>query len=157
MEHIAIVRAATQKQYDEAVLLIREYAAWLNFDLSFQNFEAEMASLPDMYNVRDGGLFIAYLDEDPVGIIGLRRFNNTDGEVKRMFVKTQARGRGIGKLLLRTCIDMAKALDYQSLKLDTADFMKSAIELYVDQGFVEIPAYRYNPQEGARYFELMLR
>ena len=153
---IEIIPAATEQHFADARTLILEYVEWLNFDLSFQNFDQEMASLPAMYNINDGGLFIAYLNGEPVGVIGLRRLSETEGEVKRMFVKETARGHSIGKLLLTKCIDTAKVLRYRSLKLDTADFMKAAHKLYIDHGFLEIPAYRYNPQEGARYFELDL-
>jgi putative acetyltransferase len=154
---IEIILASTERHFSDAQKLILEYVEWLNFDLSFQNFDLEMASLPAMYNIKDGGLFIVYSNGEPSGVIGLRRFSATDGEVKRMFVKETARGHGIGKLLLLKCIDTAKALRYASLKLDTADFMKAAHKLYIDHGFVEIPAYRFNPHEGARFFELDLR
>lgn len=153
---IELITASTERHFVDARDLILEYAAWLNFDLAFQHFDQEMASLPAMYNGRDGGIFIAYMNGQPVGVIGLRRFSETAGEVKRMFVKDSARGNGIGKRLLSTCIDTARSLGYRSLKLDTADFMQSAIKLYSAHGFNEIPAYRYNPQEGARYFELDL-
>ncbi|MEJ1240615.1 GNAT family N-acetyltransferase [Chryseolinea sp. T2] len=156
MNHVRITRVNTPEQYEEASRLIREYAAWLNFDLAFQNFEAEMSSLPAMYNDADGGLFIAYLDNQPAGVIGLRRLENVEGEIKRMFVKQEARGHGLGSMLLKTCISKAKELQYHSLKLDTTNDMKSAIKLYEDHGFAEIPAYRYNPEKGARYFELHL-
>jgi putative acetyltransferase len=154
---IEIVPAATMAQYADATALILEYSQWLNFDLAFQLFDQEMASLSIMYNQSNGGLFVAYLDGAPVGVIGLRRLSETEGEVKRMFVQDRARGNGIGKMLLEKCIDVARALKYQSIKLDTTDFMKFAIKLYTDHGFREIPAYRYNPQEGARYFELRLQ
>jgi putative acetyltransferase len=154
---IEIVPATTTAQYADATALILEYSQWLNFDLAFQLFDQEMASLSIMYNQSNGGLFVAYLDGAPVGVIGLRRLSETEGEVKRMFVQDRARGNGIGKMLLEKCIDVARALKYQSIKLDTTDFMKFAIKLYTDHGFREIPAYRYNPQEGARYFELRLQ
>jgi carbonic anhydrase len=151
------IRAA-QHPHDflDAGQLIMEYVSWLGFDLAFQNFDQEMAGLPVMYNPQDGGLFIAYLQGKPVGISGLRRFSATDAEVKRMFVKDEAKGMGIGKQLLRKCIETAKTLKYKSIKLDTAAFMHAAIKLYTDHGFVEIPAYRFNPHDHARYFELVL-
>ena len=155
--HIEITRASTNQHYLDATALILEYARGLTFDLSFQNFDKEMASLPDMYSSTAGGLFVAYLDREPVGVIGLRMFEKNEGEVKRMFVKETARRHGIGQRLLRTCIDTARALGYESLKLDTTAFMTAAIKLYTDNGFVEVSAYRYNPQEGARYFELKLK
>jgi carbonic anhydrase len=156
MRTIEIKSAQTPQDLLDAKQLILEYVSWLGFDLAFQNFDQEMAGLPDMYNPQDGGLFIAYLDTKPVGIAGLRRFSATDAEVKRMFVKDVAKGMGIGKQLLRKCIETAKTLNYNSIKLDTAAFMHAAIKLYSDHGFVEIPAYRFNPHDHARYFELVL-
>ena len=154
---IEIVQATTKAHYADATALILEYAKWLNFDLAFQLFDQEMASLPIMYNESHGGLFIAYLNNEPVGVIGLRWLNQDDSEVKRMFVQERARGNGIGKLLLTKCIDTARRLQYKSIKLDTTDLMQYAIKLYTDHGFEEIPAYRYNPQEGARYYQLKLK
>lgn len=137
-------------------MLIREYAATLGFDLAFQNFDKEMTALSEMYNDNEGGLFIAYVDAKPVGVAGVRRFNTTDAEVKRMYVKTTVRGLGVGKLLLQKCIEAAAKLEYRAIKLDTTSDMKAAMKLYTAHGFVEIDAYRFNPQENARYFELVL-
>lgn len=156
MLKIEIKPANTPEELSHAKALILEYVTWLGFDLAFQNFDAEIADLPKMYNPADGGLFIAYLNHAPVGIAGLRRFSQTDAEVKRMFVKDSAKGKGIGKQLLRTCIETARKLGYQTVKLDTAAFMNAAIKLYTDHGFVEIDAYRFNPHDHARYFELKL-
>jgi len=136
--------------------LILEYVKWLGMDLSFQNFDKEMNSLPETYGNRDGRLFIAVRNDKAVGVAGIKRFNEKECEVKRMFVQPASRGLGIGKLLLTECIEAAKRLHYQVIKLDTADFMRSAIKLYTDNGFVEISAYRHNPHEEARYFELSL-
>ena len=158
MDKSVQIRLAQHPQdFSDAKELILEYVSWLGFDLAFQNFDKEMAGLPDMYNEKDGGLFIAYLDTRPVGVVGLRRFNETDAEVKRMFVKDEAKGKGIGKLLLRKCVDTALSLNYTSIKLDTAAYMHAAIKLYTNHGFVEIPAYRFNPHDHARYFELVLK
>lgn len=156
MTKIEIKTAITPQHFLDAKELISEYVTWLGFDLAFQNFDAEMADLPKMYNQKDGGLFIAYINNAPVGIAGLRRFSASDAEVKRMFVKDTAKGMGIGKQLLRTCIETARKLGYQTIKLDTAAFMHAAIKLYTDHGFVEIDAYRFNPHDHARYFELTL-
>ncbi len=155
--HIQIITAQTQQHYSDAKDLIVEYVKWLNFDLSFQNFDQEMADLSKMYNALDGGLFIGYLNDQPVGIAGLRRFSEEDAEVKRMFVRDEAKGKGVGKLLLQQCIATAKALHYTSIKLDTGAFMKAAIHLYITHGFAEIPAYRFNPHESAKYYELNLK
>ena len=155
-DQLSIKTAQTKDDYFLAKKLILEYVAWLGFDLSFQNFDAEMEELSEMYNEKNGGLFLAFKNDKAVGVAGLRRFSITESEVKRMYVKVEARGLGIGKLLLLKCIETARKAGYKKIKLDTADFMQSAIKLYTDNGFVEISAYRYNPHEAARYFELDL-
>jgi putative acetyltransferase len=156
MTKIEIVTAQNPQHFSDAKELILAYVQWLNFDLSFQNFDQEMADLPKMYSSTDGGLYIAYLNHHPVGVVGLRRLTETEAEVKRMFVRDEAKGKGIGRALLTTCIETAKKLNYHAVRLDTAEFMHSAIKLYKDHGFVEIPAYRFNPHDHARYFELTL-
>lgn len=156
MSNISIITAQKPEQYSNARELILIYVKWLNIDLSFQNFDQEMADLPKMYNARDGGLFIAYLDEKPAGVVGLRRLSATEAEVKRMFVRDEAKGKGIGKLLLQQCIAAAKELKYKFIRLDTGSTMKAAVGLYTSHGFKEIAPYRFNPHEGARYFELVL-
>lgn len=137
--------------------LILEYVEWLGIDLSFQNFDKEINTLQVTYSKPDGALFIALKNDKAVGVAGIKRFNEKECELKRMFVQTGSRGLGIGKLLLAKCIAIAKSLNYYTIKLDTADFMKSAIKLYTDNGFAEIAAYRYNPYDEARYFELNLK
>ena len=137
--------------------LILEYTKWLNFDLAFQHIDEERAGLPEMYGNPDGGLILAFLNGKAAGVAGIRKFVGRECELKRMFVKPENRGLGIGKRLLAECIEIAKRLHYEVIKLDTTDFMKPAIRLYSDYGFMEIPAYRYNPHEAARYFELKIK
>jgi carbonic anhydrase len=157
MENNIIIKEARHAEdYSAAKELILEYVTWLGIDLSFQNFDQEMNTLPTTYGNKDGRLFIAFIHDQAVGIAGIKRFNDSACEVKRMYVKPASRGLGIGKRLLMACIDMAKKLNYESIKLDSAAYMKSAIKIYTECGFVEIPAYRYNPHEDAKYFELVL-
>lgn len=153
---VSIKTVVSAADFLAAKTLILEYVEWLGMDLSFQNFDKEMETLQQMYSPSKGGLFIAISNGKPVGVAGVRRFADKVCEVKRMFVQSGSRGLGIGKLLLTECIEKAKSLSYESIKLDTTDFMKPAIKLYTDHGFVEIPAYRHNPHEAARYFELVL-
>ena len=158
MNHqIEIKEVKNETDFLVAKELILEYVKWLGIDLSFQNFDKEINNLQVTYGEPDGGLCIGLRNKDAVAVAGIKRFNDRECELKRMFVQPGSRGFGIGKLLLTRCIEIAKKLNYDTIKLDTADFMKSAIKLYTDNGFVEIPAYRYNPYEEARYFELNLK
>lgn len=73
-----------------------------------------------------------------------------------MFIKPAYQKRGTGKILLEKAIELAKALHYKFIRLDTLNYMKPVINLYKQYGFYEIAAYYHNPNETAVYFELEL-
>lgn len=136
--------------------LFVEYATWLNVDLCFQGFERELATLPGDYAPPDGRLLIAWHHERPVGCAALRRFDATTGEVKRLYVRPEARGRRTGYRLVEQIIAAARVAGYRRLVLDTLPQMASALSLYRSFGFREIPAYYHNPLPGAIYLALDL-
>lgn len=138
--------------------LLLEYADWLGFDLSFQNFEQELAGLPGDYAPPGGRLLLAEVDGQLAGCIALHRFSdNQTCEMKRLYVRPQFRGTGLGRRLIEEVIAAARQIGYRAMRLDTVSGqMDAAIALYRSFGFREIPAYRANPQHGAMYFELDL-
>lgn len=154
---IKITHAQNPEDFSQSKKLILEYVNWLGIDLSFQNFDNEINNLRAMYSEPNGGLLLAKIDSIPAGVAGIRKFENKACELKRMFVKDEFRNKGIGKMLLSASVELAKKFNYEVIKLDTADFMNTAIKLYKENGFIEIPEYRYNPLNAARYFELVLK
>ncbi|MCX6595217.1 MAG: GNAT family N-acetyltransferase [Acidobacteria bacterium] len=154
-----MVQLAASPEAVEAVRgLFQEYEAWLGIDLCFQSFEKELATLPGEYAPPGGALFVAREDETgpPVGCAGLRRLAADTVELKRLFVRPEFHGRGLGKQLLTAAIEQAMALGYQRMWLDTVPQLTTAIELYRRWGFREIPPYNHSPIAGALYFELSL-
>lgn len=154
---IKIKSAKDTKDFIDGKAIILEYVDWLGLDLSFQNFDKEINNLAEMYSEPNGGLILAYLNDKTIGVTAIRRFENMDCELKRMFVSEDYRSLGIGRLLLDYAIKLARNLNYNKIKLDTSDTMKAAIKLYIEYGFEEISAYRYNPYDSVRYFELKLK
>ncbi|MDH4123707.1 MAG: GNAT family N-acetyltransferase [Thermoplasmata archaeon] len=146
---------------EEDMLRIRElfleYASSLGFSLGFQNFDDDIMNLPGKYGRPKGRLILALDDEEIVGCVALREFDKDICELKRLYVKKESRGKGIGKLLTEKVIDEAISIGYSRMRLDTIDNMTQAMTLYRSMGFKEINAYRENPIEGARYFELILK
>ncbi len=154
---VKLLEVKTDQAYQVAVNLFKEYAAQIGVDLSFQNFNQELANLKNQYARPKGALYIAYDEEqNPIGCFGIRSFKDSIGELKRMYLKSNYRGLGIGKMLLLKSIEVGKTLGYTKMRLDTLPTMQSAIGLYKNIGFYEISPYRFNPIEGTKYFEIVL-
>jgi len=136
----------------------RNYAAWLGVDLSFQNFDQEMASLPGAYATPQGRLFLAEVDGRPAGCVGVRPLPDSEGvcEMKRLYVDPEFRGMGVGLELALAAINAAKAIGYRRLLLDTLPSMRMAVKLYRELGFTEAPAYYKTPVEGTMFLSLHL-
>lgn len=149
--------AGTDGDYRHAAKLFKEYAAWLNIDLSFQHFEEELKELKTMYAAPEGGIILCKIENEFIACVAIRKINNKTAELKRMFVKPAYQRHGIGKILLKKAIELAKASNYSCIRLDTLDYMTPAINLYKKCGFYEIPAYYHNPNATAVYLELQIQ
>ena len=119
--------------------LFEEYAAWLGIDLSFQGYGEELAGLPGKYGLPDGRLYLAKVEGEVAGCVGLRRFDRLRCEMKRLFVRKRFRGLGLAGLLAGRVVRDASELGYTSMLLDTMSGMEAAIGLYRKMGFQEIP------------------
>jgi putative acetyltransferase len=146
--------ANTDEEYKYATMLFKEYAAWLNIDLGFQHFDAELMRIKTMYGLPQGGIILCKAGDEFIGCVGIRKIDSDTAELKRMFIKPAFQKQGIGKVLLQKAVELAKTLDYTAIRLDTLNYMTSAIKLYKQYGFYEIPAYYNNPNETAVYFEI---
>lgn len=137
-----------------------EYASTLKVDLSFQDFDKELAHLPGEYIEPRGCLLLAWVGDSLAGCCALRPLDTTDyanaAEMKRLFVRTRYRGLGIGRLLTESILDAARRASYSCVLLDTLDDMEAARELYEDLGFSEIPPYYHNPYAGSHYLKVNL-
>ena len=136
--------------------LFEEYVTSLGVDLSFQDFNKELSIIDQQYNHPVGALLLAYYDDVAIACAGVRKLDDHTAELKRMYVRDGYKGQGIGVQLMQRSLEIARALGYQKIRLDTLQTMTKAQALYRSFGFYEIPSYRYNPLEGAIYMEKML-
>ncbi|MBC7899603.1 MAG: GNAT family N-acetyltransferase [Saprospiraceae bacterium] len=152
-----IVQAESLPQIDEARSLFREYEAWLGLDLCFQGFEEELQNLPGKYAQPDGRLYLASLNDDLAGCIALRKIGGGICEMKRLYLNENARGKGLGNLLIEKLIDEARIVGYTKMRLDTYPLkMAKAVKLYESHGFRLIESYYDNPHEGVLFMEKTL-
>ena len=142
-----MIRPAEAGDVETVRALLREYAAGLDVDLSFQDFETEVADPLAFYEVvllGDGGC------------VALRRIDDETCEMKRLYVRPAARGGGLARRLADAIVAEAQARGYRRMLLDTLPTMTAARSLYATLGFREAEPYRYNPVPGTTFLELPL-
>ena len=154
--HIRLAPAESATEWAAARRLVEEYAASLNVDLGFQNFQDEVRHLSQEYGPPQGVFLLASRGGEWLGCIGLRGIEEGVCEMKRLYVVPAGRGQGLGRMLAEAIIERAKELGYKRMVLDTLPFMKDAQALYFSLGFEPIPAYRFNPIAGSAFLERKL-
>jgi ribosomal protein S18 acetylase RimI-like enzyme len=142
-----MIRPAQTTDLETVRGMLREYATSLQVDLSFQDFEAELADPLGFYEL------VLLADN---GCVGLRRIDELTCEMKRLYVRPVGRGSGLGRRLAEVVISEARQRGYTRMLLDTLPEMAAAQALYRSLGFRETGPYRHNPVPGAVFLELRL-
>lgn len=148
----------------ETVTLFAEYTDMLIQNdrtmkqyLDIQNYDEEIRHLEKKYGLPDGRLYLAYCGGKPAGCIGLRKLDEENCEMKRLYVRPEFRGKRIGRRLVEQIISDAGEIGYDHMLLDTLPFLESAIRMYKRYGFYEIPGYNNSPVETTIYMRLDLQ
>ena len=151
-----IIHAGTPDHYQWARRLFEQYADSLGFDLEFQDFSQELATLPGIYAPPRGCILLVEKADEFVGCVALRPLEKKICEMKRLYVIPGFRSQKIGRALVRAIIEEARSRGYEHMRLDTIDSMIEANSLYFSLGFRPIKPYRYNPLEKPTFLELEL-
>lgn len=114
--------------------------------LAIQNYDAEIADLRSKYGEPDGRLYVARLDGKAVGCVAMKRHDDENaGELKRLYVRPEYRGRGYARVLADKILDDAKSIGYEAVYLDTLPGLTAAKHLYEKMGFEVCEAYNEDP------------
>jgi putative acetyltransferase len=152
-----LIQAKSPEEIRSTRELFQEYASWVEISLCFQNFDKEVAELPGDYAPPSGRLFLVVEGDAVMGCVALRKIGDRVGEMKRLYVRPEFRGRGLGRTLTEKLIAEARQIGYARLRLDTLPGkMDQAIAMYRSFGFQEIAPYYKNPVASASFMELVL-
>ncbi len=155
----SIAPVRTSDDLAATVRLFKAYAASLDFDLSYQNFAAEIAAMPGHYAPPAGELLLACdTERHPVGCVGLRPIEPAGCcEMKRLYVIPDGRGTGLGRMLVAAAVEVARRTGYHEIRLDTLPSMARAQALYHKLGFQAMDPYYDTPVTGTLFMRRFLR
>ena len=154
---LVLKQAESASEVAQARELFLEYERSLGFSLGFQDFDKELSALPGDYAPPQGRLLLAEYENQLAGCVALHRLHADVCEMKRLYLRAQFRGKGLGHALAHRIIAEAREIGYQRMRLDTVEpVMKDAVAMYRRIGFREIAPYRSNPNPGTLYMELEL-
>jgi GNAT superfamily N-acetyltransferase len=151
---VRLLRIASADEIAPAAALAREFGVWVRERLETElgiviPAEAEHLTAVLHELVESGGrLYVAEVDGEAVGVGGLKLLRDGVGEIKRMFVRPEAQGLGVGRAVLQQLIEDARALDCEAIYLESASFMHRAHALYRSAGFVASDSYAGREFEG---------
>jgi GNAT superfamily N-acetyltransferase len=132
----------------DAVTLAKEYGEWAvhvarteyGIDARAESQQGLSTSIEELLQPR-GRLYVAEIDQSPVGLGGLNPISEEIAEIKRMYVRPEARGHGVGRMLLQQLVTDARELAFRLVRLESASFMREAHALYRSFGFEDVPPY----------------
>lgn len=142
---IAVSRAETPEDLEAVRDLIRSFFRWAMSEIAqtdnpgiFADLETELAGLPGRFGPPAGCLILARLDGAPAGCVAFYGQNATTMEVKRMFVRPESRGHGVGRLMLEALMTEARASGFRRAILSSHHSMHAAHSVYRRHGFVQV-------------------
>ena len=133
--------------------LILEYTNSLGRDLSFQCLDEELSNPAMKYTPPYGEILVAVEEDKVIGMVAYHRHSDTRCEMKRLYVKPEARKQHTGETLVREILIHAISAGYTEMVLDTIKPLTAAINLYQKFGFKECDAYYDNPMEDVIYMK----
>jgi ribosomal protein S18 acetylase RimI-like enzyme len=151
-----LIHPDSPELWETARALVREYAASLNVNLDFQNFDEELLHFEGEYAPPSGSFLLARHQNEFVACGAFRGFSASECEMKRLYVRPAGRNLGIGRQIALALISEAKSLGYTHMLLDTLPTMQTAQSLYKSLGFVATEPYRFNPIAGTSFLKLEL-
>jgi enamine deaminase RidA (YjgF/YER057c/UK114 family)/GNAT superfamily N-acetyltransferase len=145
---VKYIQAISDVNVQMARELFEQYSQLKGYEFEGVNFEQEISELPGPYVPSQGRLLLALYEGEAAGVIGLKRYDDKTGEIKRLYVPPQYRGNGIGKGLVQAAMVEARKAGYKRVIADTDLNMRIAMVIFDEHGFKQV--------DGKGHFEAEL-
>ena len=136
--------------------IVLEYQQAIGVDFCFHGFDKELENMPGDYGPPGGQFLLVYDGPRLIACGALRDLGDSIGELKRIYVRPEARRLGLGRQISERLIAFAKDSGYRSVRLDTLRRLAGAIELYRELGFDFIEPYNEKPDLDIVYMEKVI-
>lgn len=135
----------TDKAFQKFYLITEDY-----YSSIVGGVENRKSFIPYNISASIQDVLIAYIDHVPVACSGLKKYSESDIEIKRVWVETEYRGRHIATDMMKIIEDKAKQQGFQRMILQTREIMTDAVKLYEKLGYYRIDNYPpYDKLDGA--------
>src|SRR5215213_7094404 len=131
--------------FEEAHALINAMGEWdaeqsrkfgvPDVELMEFNYGHTVETLMEKFSQRGAAFFLAHVSQDVAGCIGYSKSDDGIAELQKMYVRAEARGKGVAKDLMTACLERMRDDGYANVRLETVTFMIDAIALYDAFGF----------------------
>jgi len=136
-------------------MLVRESPEFKGY-LDIQHYDDELLDLSVKYGLPEGRLYLLRINGAPAACVALRKLDGERCELKRLYVRPAYRNRGIARQLVHQLIADARSIGYRRMLLDTLPFLETAIRMYRQIGFYDIPCYNDSPMDCTVFLALDL-
>lgn len=152
--------ADVKADYPSIISLWHEYRDYLHdidcYDCGGENISTELSELEKRYTGSEGCIFLYHEGREAIGTIALRRMDESTAEFRRLYVKPDFQGKGIGKALLMAGIEEGRRRGFTTLLLDTFKHKAGPQTLYKKLGFNECPPYNDLPVAKILFMEMQV-
>lgn len=151
-----VVRAVEESDVPDVVALVTQVLG--EFGLTFgigSPTDDQLRALPSSYIAHGGMFWVAHHDGGLVGTCGVYPVEPRMYELRKMYLRPQARGLGLGTKLLDVAVAWTRSRGGSSLVLDTIEEMTRAIAFYEANGFVRDDAQRRSERCSRGYIRIL--
>lgn len=128
-------REAQQGDEEGVLKVVREVLSGYGLEFNPEEEDLDVTNLKKYYMNNKGWFQVILEDDRIIGSTGIFKVDETTCELRKMYLLPSYQGKGLGKKLMENALEVAKALGYKTITLQTNSVLVKALPLYERFGF----------------------